>query len=250
MTPHPDVPLPRNRVLAALPRETLAALWPRFEPVEFALRQSVQHAGEPITSVYFVETGYVSMLATLEDGDAAEVGIVGCEGLVGLPLLFGGASFETEIVVQGPVTALRLGANEFREALETTPELRRLCLRWALTQHDQVARIAACNSRHQTEQRLARWLLMAHDRMQTDSFPMTHEFLSMMLSVRRAGVTVAAGQLQKAGFIRYERGIMEVTDRSGLEYASCGCFEAIRGSERRLFADAPPNSGANGVRHR
>jgi CRP-like cAMP-binding protein len=118
-----------------------------------------------------------------------------------------------------------------------------LLLRYALVHHGQVARTAACNGRHHTDQRLARWLLMAHDRSEGDGFPMTHEFLSMMLGVRRAGVTVAAGLLSKAGFIRYERGRMEVTDRPGLESAACECYGVARRASDALLGREPGAKG-------
>jgi len=137
----------------------------------------------------------------------------------------------------------------FRGELGRTPALRDLLLRYALVHHGQVARTAACNGRHHTEQRLARWLLMAHDRAEGDGFPMTHEFLSMMLGVRRAGVTVAAGALQRAGLIRYERGRIEVTDRPGLESASCECYGVVRRAYDRLLGPPPPD-GARGVYRR
>jgi CRP-like cAMP-binding protein len=220
---------PRNRLLTALPPEVLAALRPRLEPVELSLRRVLHAAGEPIAAVYFPETGYVSMVAYLESGDAAEVGLVGREGMVGLPVLLGAECDDLEAMVQNPGTALRIDAAAFREALDRTPALRNLLLRYALVHHGQVARTAACNGRHHIDQRLARWVLMAHDRTTgNNEFPMTHEFLAMMLGVRRAGVTVAAGQLQEAGFIHYDRGCIEVTDRSGLESAACDCYGIVR----------------------
>ncbi len=118
------------------------------------------------------------------------------------------------------------------------PAFRTLLLRYALVHHGQVARTAACNGRHHTDQRLARWLLMAHDRARTDEFPMTHEFLAMMLGVRRAGVTVAAGLLQRAGLVRYERGCVEVTDRPGLESAACECYGVVRRASDILLGEA------------
>jgi len=229
---------PRNRLLTALPADDLARLWPRLEAVELPLRKVLHAPGEPIEAVYFPETGWFSMLAYLENGDAAEVGLVGYEGMVGLPVLLGADSNDIEAVVQGPGTALRMDAKAFREELERIPALRTLLLRYALVHHEQVARTAACNGRHQIDQRLARWLLMAHDRAEGDDFPMTHEFLSMMLGVRRAGVTVTAGTLQKAGLIRYERGRIEVTDRPGLESVSCECYGIVRRASDRLFGVA------------
>jgi CRP-like cAMP-binding protein len=230
-----STPASRNRLLTALPPDVLAELWPRLEPVELPLRQVVQAAGEPVNAVLFPETGWLSMLAYLEDGDAAEVGLVGREGMLGLPLVLEAESDDLEAMVQGPGTALRMDKASFREALEHFPAFRTPLLRYTLVHHGQVARTAACNGRHHTDQRLARWILMGHDRADGDQFPMTHEFLSMMLGVRRAGISVAAGQLQKAGFIRYERGRMEVTDRPGLESVACECYGMVRRASDRLI---------------
>ena len=237
MTANPEAgPGPRNHLLAALPPGDLAWLRPRLEPVEFDNRTILHAPGEPLTAVHFPETGWVSMLATLESGDSAEVGLVGREGMVGLPLLLGADTSPFEAMVQsGEVTALRLPADAFQTALERSVALRTLLLRYALFFSVQVAQTAACNGRHQIEQRLARWMLMAHDRSDGASFPMTHEFLSMMLGVRRAGVTVAAGALQRAGLIRYERGRMTVTDRPGLEAGACECYDQVRREYERLF---------------
>lgn len=233
--PAESTPAPRNRLLAALPPEDLARLRPRLEPVELALRQVLHAPEEPVAAVYFPETGYCSRLAPMDDGDSAEVGLMGPEGMVGLSVLLGGDRDGLEVMVQVPGTALRMAAAAFRAELDRIPSFRDLLLRYALAHFEQVARTAACNGRHQTEQRLARWLLMAHDRVEGEAFPMTHEFLSMMLGVRRAGVTVAAGQLQKAGYIRYERGRMEVTDRPGLEAAACECYGVARRAHERLL---------------
>ena len=235
--PHSDQPTaaPRNRLLAVLPPEVLGRLWPRLEMVELPLRQVLHAVETPIETVYFPETGWVSMVAALEDGDGAEVGLVGREGMVGLPVLLGSDSDDLEAMVQVPGMALSLGANALRAALDDDPVLRNLLLRYALVHHGQVARTAACNGRHHTEERLARWLLMAHDRSEGNAFPMTHEFLSMMLGIRRAGITVAAGTLQKAGLIRYERGWMEIEDRPGLENAACECYGVVRRAYDRLL---------------
>jgi CRP-like cAMP-binding protein len=183
------------------------------------------------------------MLASMEDGDAAEVGLIGREGMVGLPVLLGADRDDLEGMVQAPGHALRMDTSAFREALDRFPALRTLLLRYALVHHGQVARTAACNGRHHTEQRLARWLLMTHDRAEGDSFPMTHEFLGLMLGVRRAGITIAAGLLQKAGFIRYERGQMEVTDRPGLESVACECYGIVRRAQDQLLGLPPGSRG-------
>src|SRR3954463_9050732 len=184
----------RNRLLMALPPDDLVRLRPRLEAVELPLRQVLHAPGKPIGAVHFPETGSGSTLACMEDGDAGEVGQIGNEGMVGLPLLLGGDSDDLEAVVQSPGTALRLDAQAFHESLEQIPALQTLLLRYALVHHGQVARTAACNGRHPIDQRLARWLLMAHDRSEGDEFPMTHEFLSMMLGVRRGGGHHHGGQ--------------------------------------------------------
>jgi CRP-like cAMP-binding protein len=233
-----STPAPRNRLLAALPPDDLARLRPRLEAVELPFRKVLHAAGKPIEAVYFPETGYASKLTYLEDGDAAEVGMVGYEGMVGLPVLLGADHDDIEAMVQSPGTALRMDAEAFREELERIPAFRTLLLRYALVHHGQVARTAACNGRHQINERLARWLLMAHDRCEGDEFPMTHEFLSMMLGVRRAGITVAAGSLQKAGLIHYGKGSIEVTDRPGLESVACECYSVVRRASDRLFGMA------------
>lgn len=226
---------PRNKLLAALPSDSLSRIWPELRPAELSLRASLHEPNVPITSVYFPESGYVSMVAHMQDGEAAEVGLVGQEGLVGLPILLGDDHSDIEAMVQYPGLALSMDADIFRAALKADPVLHAFLLRYALFHHEQVARMAACNGRHHTDERLARWLLMAHDRVEGDALPMTHEILSMMLGVRRAGITVAAGQFQKAGFIRYEKGRITVTDRPGLESIACECYEIQRNAYVRIF---------------
>ena len=228
-------PAPRNHLLAALPSEDLARLWPRLEPVELPFRHVVQVPEEPITAVHFPEEGWISMMALLSDGGAAEVGLIGREGMLGLPVFFGAETTTLEGMVQGPGKALRLSAAAFREELEAIPSLRPLLLRYAFAHQQQVAQTAACNGRHVLEQRLARWLLMAHDRADGDDFPMTQEFLATMLCVHRPGVTVAARVLQQTGYIRYAPGNITVTDRAGLEEVACECYGAVRRQFRQLL---------------
>jgi CRP-like cAMP-binding protein len=230
--------MPRNRILLALPPEDLARLRPALEPVELPLKQTLFAPGEPIEAAWFVESGAVSLLAHMEDGSLVEVGVTGREGMVGMPLVLGADTSSTLALVEMPGTALRLRAPALREALEASPALRRLLLRYALAFHGQVAWTAACNARHVIEQRLARWLLVAHDQMDGDDLPLTHEVLSQMLGVRRQGVTVAAGILQKAGLIRIGRGQVSVLDRTGLEAAACECYGESRREFERLFGHA------------
>ncbi|PHK93239.1 Crp/Fnr family transcriptional regulator [Pseudoroseomonas rhizosphaerae] len=204
------------------------------------IRRTLHAPDIPIETVYFHETGWASMLAVLEDGSGAEVGLVGFEGMVGLPVILGGETDELEALVQAPGTAYSMGAEALSQAMEEDAVLRRLLLRFALAFHSQAARTGACNGRHNTEQRLARWLLMAHDRVEGDEFPMTHEFLAMMLGVRRAGVTVAAGALQKAQLVGYERGRVRILNRRGLEATACECYGVTRRAYERLLGGGGP----------
>jgi CRP-like cAMP-binding protein len=237
------IPTPRNRLLAALPAAELARLWPRLERVELEFRKTLYAPEEPIGSVYFPETGYVSRLAPMEDGDSAEVGLVGPEGMTGVSLLLGADRENFEMLVQVPGTAMRMGAAAFGKALDHIPSLRPLLHRYVLAHFEQVARTGACNGRHDINQRLARWLLMSHDRVESDEFPMTHEFMSMMLGVRRSGVTVAASALQKAGLIRYTRGQILIADRPGLEAATCECYGMARRAHDSLLGRPTGASG-------
>ena len=180
----------------------------------------------------------VSLLARLEDGAAQEVGLVGREGLVGVSVVLGDDGTPVEHMVQGAGAALRVRAAELRAALERSATLRAALLRYVQAFHLQVTQTAVCNGRHALEQRLARWLLMAHDRFESDRFPMTQEFMAVMLGVWRPGVTIAAGILQKAGVIGYERGVVVVLDRGRLEGASCECYGTVRRQFARLLGDA------------
>ena len=225
----------RNGLLSALPPANLARLRPKLHFVELPFNQTLYSMDGALDTVLFPESGMVSLLATLDDGEQIEVGIAGREGLVGLPLVFGDDRSLVEARVQMEGTALRIGAAAFRDEMEQSDALRTLLLRYALAFHAQITLSAACNARHAIEQRLARWLLIAHDRVEAKDFPMTHEFISMMLGVRRPGVTIAAGILQKAGLIHYARGRMSVTDRPGLEAASCDCYHTALREFRRLL---------------
>ena len=233
----------RNGLLAALPPEDLARLRRSLEPVELPFDHTLYPTDGIVEAVLFVETGMVSLLATLEDGEQVEVGVAGKDGLIGLPLVFGDDRSLVEARVQMEGTALRMDAAALRDGMEGSAALRLLLHRYALFFQAQVTMTAACNARHAIEQRLARWLLIAHDRAGADEFPMTHEFISMMLGVRRPGISIAAGALQKAGLIRYLRGRMEITDRPGLEAASCECYHVTRREFARLLSGsgiAPP----------
>lgn len=237
-------PVPRNRLLAALPPEDLARLWPLLTRVELAIHDVLYVPEQSIPDVYFPESGCLSMLAYLEDGDAAEVGQIGRDGMVGLPVLLGDDREDLEAMVQHPGVALRISAARFREALERIPGLRAHLLRYALVYHGQVARTGACNGCHDAGERLARWLLMTHDRAEGDTFPMTPEVLSLMLGVRRAGIILAMANLQEAGFIHDASGQITVTDRPGLESAACECYGIARRASDRLYGRPGGSQGS------
>lgn len=225
----------QNRLLAALPPEDLAWLKPKLEPVQFALRDVIHAANARIDAIYFPQVGWASMIALLDDGRSAEVGLAGREGIIGLPLLFGSDRSLVESIVQSPGTMSRLSAEAFAESLDHSAALRALLLRYALAFQQQVTQTAACNGHRALDQRMARWLLMAHDRTIGDEFPMTHEFLAMMLCVHRPGVTITARLFQRAGLIRYGNGKMTVKDRLGLQAASCECYATVSREHERLL---------------
>jgi len=218
----------RNQLLAALPPVDFGRLAASLTPVDLPFKHFLSEAGQPMDAAYFIETGMVSYLASLEGGEAIEVGIIGSEGMVGLPLAFGIDRTPTAALIQLEGTALRVTAAALRQAFSESEVLRNRMMHFMQALHAQVAQTAACNSRHLLEERLARWLLMAHDRAGGDRFPMTHDFMGMMLGVRRSGVTVAAGILKKAGVIDYGNGEMAVLDRQGLEAASCECYGVVQ----------------------
>ena len=218
----------QNRLLSALPEEELERLRPHLEVVRTEQRETVYEAGTPIEHVYFPTTGVFSLVTQMRDGSVIEVGTVGNEGMLGLPLFLGGASVPLSTFCQVAGEALRLEADIFRRAVGSESRLHALLGRYAQAVFIFTAQTAACNATHPIRQRCARWMLLTHDRVGTDEFPLTHEFLAQMLGVRRASVTEVAGSLQKQGLISYRRGRIAVLDRAGLEAASCECYGVIQ----------------------
>jgi CRP-like cAMP-binding protein len=217
-----------NRLVAALPADVLAGLLPKLAPVALTMRQPVHNPEAPIEAVFFPESGMFSLVAVLEDGTHAEVGLIGREGVLGISLLSGIETPYIESMVQMPGTALRMGVRDFLHEMEATPPFRALILRYNEALQAQIMQTAACNGRHGLEQRFARWLLMARDRADADALPLTQEFMAMMLGVRRPSITVTAGILQRAGLIRYAGGRVTILDRASLEAASCECYDAVK----------------------
>ena len=230
---------PVNRLLAALPAAELDVLRPDLEAVPLTPPGLIHEPDEPIAFVLFPHAGVVSLVRTMEDGGIAEVATVGPEGMVGLPLVLDGDRMAVRAHVQVPGTASRMGADAFRRALGHTPCLRRLLSRYALAFVDDLAGNVACGRMHEAGPRLARWLLATADRVGAESFPLTQEFMAQMLGVSRPTVSIAAGLLQRAGLVTYMRGRITVTDRPGLEAASCECYRVAR----RAFARVADEKG-------
>jgi CRP-like cAMP-binding protein len=229
-----------NRLLISLPQEDQERLGQFLELVELEYKRPLYNADERVEFVYFIVSGVGSLVCTMADGRAAEVGTVGNEGMVGLPVLLGDEQAPSSMYVQVPGRGLRMNARIFREQLEQSSPMRTAMLRYAHVFFNQVAQTAACAHFHSLEQRCCRWLLMTHDRMPSDAFLLTHEFLAMMLGVRRAGVSVAAEALQRAGLIRYHRGNVAILDREGLEECACECYAIAKAEYNGLLGPAGP----------
>lgn len=217
-----------NQILAALPKKEYEALQPRLEEVPLVFDKTIYEPNELISDVYFPNSGIVSLLAGNGERSTLEVGLVGNEGMVGLNVFFGVSSSINRAVVQGAGTAMKMKASAFRKESSNGGSLPRLLQRYSHSVLTQITQAAVCNQFHPLEARLARWLLMTHDRMHNDDFQLTQEFLSNMLGVRREAVSTAAGNLQKQNLIGYSRGRLKVMNRAGLEATSCGCYEIIR----------------------
>ncbi len=224
-----------NRLLGLLPPRDYKRLRPHLERIPLGYRQSLYRAHQPIGFVYFIETGVGSLVNTMANRDAAEVGTIGNEGLVGLPLALGDDRAPTSVYVQVPGVGLRMKATLFNRELARSASMRTVMLHYAHAFFNQVAQSAACNQFHSLEQRCCRWLLMTHDRMSSDEFLLTQEFLAMMLGVQRTGVTAAAGALQRDGLHRYKRGKVSIIDRRGLVRRSCECYGVSKKEFDRLL---------------
>ncbi|MDZ4692547.1 Crp/Fnr family transcriptional regulator [Terricaulis sp.] len=229
------VDAPANRLLALLSAKDYGRLRPHLQRAPLTYRQSLYEANKPIETVYFIETGVGSLVNTMNNGQAAEVGTIGNEGLVGFPVVLGDAQAPTSVYVQVPGEGLSMSAARFKTELAASATLRAVMLRYGHALFNQVAQSAACNHFHNIEQRCCRWLLMTHDRMESEEFLLTQEFFAMMLGVQRTGVTRAAGALQRAGLIEYTRGMVTILDRRGLKNRSCECYAVSKKEFDRLL---------------
>ncbi|MCR4302025.1 MAG: Crp/Fnr family transcriptional regulator [Sulfuricaulis sp.] len=216
-----------NSVLQVLsPKENLR-LSMLSEQVDLTYGDVLCEPGKTLRHVYFPNSGIISLLTPLDGHDSVEVGLVGREGMAGIGLFLGSSVSPVQMLVQGSGIATRMKAASFRNEIKRNPVLQRELNRYLYAFMAQVAQTAACNRHHLLEKRLARWLLMTHDRARSNEFHLTQEFLAHMLGVRRVGVTRAAGLLQEKNLISYRRGNITILDRKGLERASCRCYEAV-----------------------
>lgn len=217
-----------NHLLHSLPAEVYAHLQPFLEQVPLSFKKVLYEENVPISHVYFPLTGVCSMLTIMQDGTAIEVATVGNEGMIGLPIFLGGDTIPGQAIVQIPGDALRMSSAQFREAVKRQEPLRSQLERYTQALFVLVAQSAACNRVHDIAQRCARWLLMTQDRVGNDQFPLTQEFLSEILGVRRAGVSEVASELQREELIRYSRGAITILNRPGLEARTCECYWIVR----------------------
>ena len=217
-----------NRVLAMLPKNDYRRLLPSLKTIDLVLGQVLYEPGDEIKYVYFPNDSIISLLAQLSETSSIEVGMVGNEGLVGLPVFMGVKVSSTRALVQGSGTAMRMSSAAVRQEATRLGSLHRLLHRCSHSLMVQVSQSSACNRFHFADARLARWLLMTNDRLGMETFPLTQEFLSNMLGVRREGVSKAAGALQADKLIRYSRGMITILNRPGLEANSCECYGIIK----------------------
>lgn len=232
----------QNQILASLPDEVYERLTPHLSLEKMPLKKSLYRAQEPITKVYFPVTALLSWISLLEDGTLTEIALVGNEGMMGLPVIWGGGYTPNDAMVQFPGDVWVMEAEAFKKAFDNNSELRDIIFLFMQALFTQVAQNAMCNRQHTTEERLARWLLSVQDSVKKDEMTLTHEFIAKMLGIRRSSVTVSAGILQQAGMIRYSRGRLAILDRPRLEDTACECYSLVQKEYNRLLGSRMQHS--------
>jgi CRP-like cAMP-binding protein len=228
-----------NQILIGLPQKESEQILPELEFVRLKTHQLLHESGDTLKSAWFCNSGLVSILSVFPDGKTVEVGLVGKEGFIGLPLVAGFRTAPTRAITQIEGSAFRIDSDKLIELLRECPVLERRLQQFGQILAMQVTQIAACNRLHEVDERLARWLLMSADRVESNSVPLTQELIAQMLGTRRSSVTVSAGILQKAGLISHARGEVHIVNRPGLEEAACECYGIMHRqiSEWRSEAD-------------
>ncbi|OYD95418.1 Crp/Fnr family transcriptional regulator [Nostoc sp. 'Peltigera membranacea cyanobiont' 210A] len=232
---------PANKLLAALPASDYERLVPHLKLVSLPVKQILYKAAEPITQVYFPDKSMVSIVTTMEDGSTAEVRIVSHEGMVGIPIILGDNTTTTTAFVQIAGAGMQMDADVLKAECNRGGAIQTLLLRYVQAVYSELAQGTACNRLHILEERLARWLLTVSDRLESEDFLLTQEFIAQMLGVRRSGVTVAASTLSRAGMISYQRGHISILNRENLEATSCECYQVIQKEFARLLGKKPSN---------
>jgi CRP-like cAMP-binding protein len=230
-----------SRLLLSLPKASFDRIWPALELHDAAKGDVVTRVDRPIEYIYFVNRGLISLVKTMQDGRTVEISAVGTEGVTDPHAVFGSDKAALDSIIQIPGTVFRVRREAVRCLAAEDAGLRAVLENYGRFFMSQLAQTAACNRLHSLEERCCRWLLMAHDSALSDAFPLTHEFLAMMLGVQRAGVSIAARALQQAGLIDYRRGMVTITDRAGLEDTACECYGVMQAELDKLF-------GASGKR--
>jgi CRP-like cAMP-binding protein len=224
-----------NRILAALSKDVQQRIQHELEPVQLELGEVLYEANDSLSHVYFPTTAIVSLLYTMENGASAEMGVGGCDGVVGIAVFMGGDTTPNRAIVQSAGSAQRLALSAFRREFRRDGDLHRLLLLYTQALLTQMSQTAVCNRLHSVEQQLCRWLLLSHDRLDSDELIMTQELIANMLGVRREGVSVAAHRLQEGGLIDYRRGRITIVDRLGLEARVCECYQVVKTETDRLL---------------
>ncbi len=231
-----------NRLLDAAAPDVAERLRPHLESVALHANQAIHEPGATVEHAFFPTRGLISLVATMRDGASVEVGMIGKEGMFSVSAILGDDEPSQRAMVQLAGSALRMPARVLRQEAQASAPLQALLLRYAQVTLTTATQTAACNRLHLLEQRCARWLLSAHDRAEENTFRMTHEFLAMMLGVRRPGVTIAVQSLQASGMMTYNHGTMTILDRTSMEAAACECYPFVQNEFARLLGSAPPGS--------
>jgi CRP-like cAMP-binding protein len=229
----------QNRLLAAMPAAERELLYPRLKLVSLPLGSVLYESGNPQDYIYFPVDSIVSLLYVLKDGASAEIAVVGNDGAIGIALFMGGATTTNRAIVQSAGKAYRMTKQHLEQEFARHSDLLQVLLRYTQALITQMTQTAVCNRHHSVDQQLCRWLLLSLDRLNSNKLVMTQELIANMLGVRREGVTEAAGKLQKAGVIEYQRGRITVLDRTRLEQMSCECYEVVRRETQRLLPPLP-----------